>query len=230
MRTTQGGARRDPAPFAGPYAPKHAASISVVALAIVVAFAIYLRFVSTSPLGIDLAWHDAFAATPGSAGYAVAVFLAQVGGGLGVAACTGIIAALFFVLRQPRAAATVMTATIAGVVLSELCKHLIARPRPWGQVYESAGSSYPSGHTMGAAALAISVALAVLGVARLTKLQRRLVVAAACAWVVAMALSRTALHVHWLTDTFGGALLGLAAALIADKLWANPAMAARQTP
>ena len=34
-----------------------------------------------------------------------------------------------------------------------------------------------------------------------------------------MMWSRTALQVHWLTDTIAGALLGLSAALLADAFW-----------
>jgi undecaprenyl-diphosphatase len=40
------------------------------------------------------------------------------------------------------------------------------------------------------------------------------------AWVLLMALSRTALHAHWLSDTLGGALVGVGVVLILAGLFA----------
>ncbi|MDN5636001.1 MAG: phosphatase PAP2 family protein, partial [Brevibacterium sp.] len=41
----------------------------------------------------------------------------------------------------------------------------------------------------------------------------------AFAWILLMMWSRTALQVHWLTDTIAGALIGISAAVLADELW-----------
>ncbi|MDN5808069.1 MAG: phosphatase PAP2 family protein [Brevibacterium sp.] len=41
----------------------------------------------------------------------------------------------------------------------------------------------------------------------------------AFAWIVLMMWSRTALQVHWLSDTIAGALIGISAAVLADELW-----------
>ena len=40
------------------------------------------------------------------------------------------------------------------------------------------------------------------------------------AWVFLMALSRTAVHAHWLSDTLGGALIGAGVVLIVAGLFA----------
>jgi membrane-associated phospholipid phosphatase len=42
------------------------------------------------------------------------------------------------------------------------------------------------------------------------------------AWVLLMAFSRTYLHAHWLSDTFGGALIGAGAALLVAAVFAVP--------
>ena len=199
--------------------PRAAAPWAFAAIALVAAFGAYLRFVAQGPLGIDTWWHSVAAVTAGGGPFAIAAFMAEVGSGVGAASCASVAAALFFALRLPRGAATVLTAMLFGVAGSELMKSLIARPRPWGQLYSASGSSYPSGHTMGAAALAVSLALVVCGAAWVARRQRVWVYAGAGAWVALMAWSRTALHVHWLSDTVAGALLGIAAALLSYALW-----------
>nr|WP_245162153.1 phosphatase PAP2 family protein [Brevibacterium marinum] len=45
-----------------------------------------------------------------------------------------------------------------GIALSEILKTVVTRVRPSEQLYDSLGYSYPSGHSMGAAALAVALA------------------------------------------------------------------------
>ena len=196
-----------------------------LAIAVVAAFGAYLRFAAVGVPGADVWWHGVVSVERGGAAYAVAVFLAQAGGSIGAAACTAILAALCFSLRRPRDAAAIMTAALIGVAASETLKALVLRTRPGGQLYESVGPSYPSGHSMGAAAIAVSIALVAIGSERLGSTLTAWICAAAGIWVVAMMWSRTALHVHWLTDTAGGALLGTAAAILARRIWFGPAPA-----
>ena len=105
---------------------------------------------------------------------------------------------------------------LIGVILSETAKALVARPRPLDALLDPPGFSYPSGHSMGAAALAVSLALAA-SAARPGL--RRAVWAAAVLWILLMMWSRTAVQVHWLSDTVAGAALGVSAALAARALW-----------
>lgn len=207
--------------------PRAATAWAVAGLAAVVAFGAYLRFVSQGPLGIDEWWHGVAGVTRGSVPFAIAAFMAEVGSGIGASVCAAIAAALFFALRFPRAGATVMTAMLFGVVSSQLLKQLVARPRPWDQLYGSSGYSYPSGHTMGAAALVVSLALVVRYSGWVTRRQAVWVNLAAVGWIVLMAWSRTALHVHWLSDTVAGAIVGATAALISFAMW-QPQRAAVQ--
>lgn len=64
----------------------------------------------------------------------------------------------------------------------------------------------PSGHTANAATIAV---IAVVIVPRVW------VAVVGAAWVFAMAFSRTQVHAHWFSDTVGGTLAGLGAALVA---------------
>ena len=190
----------------------------------VAALGAYFRFVSSRPLGIDTGWRSAVILSPGSSAFTIAALLAEVGTVAGVAACGAIAAALLFAMRRRREAAMMLTALIIGGILSETAKYLVMRPRPIDAVYAFTGSSYPSGHSMGAAALAISLAFAVASIHRtsrgsVTSGTVRWMSIAAASWVVAMMWSRTALGVHWLSDTVAGAALGVASALIAKQLW-----------
>lgn len=202
--------------------PNGAVATSIVALLAIAAFGAYLRLTHTGALGIDAWWADAVSVERGSALYAVAVFLAQAGDGVGAAACTAILAALCFALRRPRDAGAIITAALFGVAASETLKALVLRTRPTGQLFDSHGASYPSGHSMGAAAIAISVVLVAIGSERLGRRLTAWIIAAAVLWMFAMAWSRTALHVHWVTDTIAGMLLGTAAAVLARRLWFGP--------
>lgn len=193
---------------------------AVVALIAASGFGALMRFgIGTGPLPVDLWWHDLVSVTRGSPMYAVAVALADIGGSVGAAACTAIAAALLLVLGRRRDAGAVVFAMGAGVLVSELLKLLIMRTRPSDQLYQATGQSYPSGHSVGAAALAVSLALVVAGLGYASHTVVRSVWLVAVCWALLMMWSRTALHVHWLTDTVAGALLGTAMAFLSRRLW-----------
>ena len=192
---------------------------AVLGVLLVVAGGAALRFGDSGPLGIDEWWHGITAVTRGSAPYAIAVFTAQAGGGVGAIACTVIAAALLLATQQTRDAAAVATAMLLGVGASETIKALVLRPRPWDQLYVSHGASYPSGHSMGAAALAVSLALVVTYSNAFSDTATKWVWVVSIAWILLMMWSRTALHVHWLSDTVAGAVLGASAAILARRFW-----------
>jgi len=98
------------------------------------------------------------------------------------------------------------------VAVSELCigpiKIFIDRPRPTGSLIATSGTSYPSGHAIASAVTAIGIVMA------LTSGRRRLHwMIAAVIIAAAVALSRTYLSAHWLTDVLGGSLIGAGLAL-----------------
>lgn len=195
---------------------------AVAGIGLVIALGLVLRFAVTGPigpLGPDEWWHGAAALTRGTAPYAIAVFFAEIGGGIGAAASAAIAIALLLAIRRPRDAAAVATAMILGVAISEVLKAVVLRPRPWEQLYASHGSSFPSGHSLGAAALAVSLALVVAAADGLPRAASRWAWSIAIAWILLMMWSRTALHVHWFTDVLAGALLGACVAIVARRLW-----------
>lgn len=199
----------------------------ILALLIVAGFGAYFHFVSSAPLPIDDAWRAFVRLEPGSFGFAVALFLAEVGSTVGVAACAAISGALLFTIRERRAAWAVLVACALGVAMSQFAKFLVERPRPMGALYEAAGSSFPSGHSMGAAALTVSLVFAIATLSRrpdtwITRSMVRWAALGAGVWIVAMMWSRTALGVHWLSDTLAGATVGVSAAIIAQWVCGQP--------
>ncbi len=91
----------------------------------------------------------------------------------------------------------------------QLLKQLFGRARPDDMLVVSDYGSFPSGHTANAATIAL-----VLWVL----FPRVWVAIVGAAWVLAMALSRTFLSVHWATDTLGGALVGAGVVLVLAAL------------
>ncbi|MCF2570963.1 phosphatase PAP2 family protein [Brevibacterium sp. UCMA 11754] len=232
---------------------------------LVVAFGLWLRVDVSGPTTVDQDWLNLVGLEPDTSGYWLAVILAEVGGGTGAVICTGLLAALFILLRRFRSAGVLVTTMLMGIVLSELLKAVVTRVRPSEQLYDSLGYSYPSGHSMGAAALALGLAfiasrahmLRLAGVGAVpplaippenktepvptdtetaptetaavpteitaplepVRLRFHWSMLLAFAWILLMMWSRTALQVHWLSDTIAGALIGISAAVLADELW-----------
>jgi undecaprenyl-diphosphatase len=121
----------------------------------------------------------------------------------------GLIVAFLALLRPWRA--------VAAFVLAEACaelsigpiRSLVGRPRPPGSLVATSGGAFPSGHTLVAAVTAVVVVLIFAGPgARMRWL------GAAFGWAVIMALSRTYLLAHWLSDAVAGLLLGAGWALV----------------
>lgn len=108
-------------------------------------------------------------------------------------------------------AGTVLLLALAG---KEILKHLILRPRPYEAFYDlipvvhAGGSSFPSGHT--AAAFAIALVL-------YRFLPRRFGIPALVLAVMA-SFSRLYLGVHYPSDVAGGILLACGAAILAGRL------------
>lgn len=104
-------------------------------------------------------------------------------------------------------------AFLGAVVTSELCigplKSLVGRPRPPRPMIGYNGTSYPSGHAIAGAVTAFGLVVVLTHPAA-----RRLIwIGCASAFAGLMAISRTYLAVHWLSDVVAGVAIGTGVAL-----------------
>lgn len=132
--------------------------------------------------------------------------------------------AALYVLRHDRirlAVFLVSTAILGGFVDTAV-KILVNRPRPEfeTQVAHAMGKSFPSGHAMSSTVVYGAVLLVFLPA--LPRRGRPWVFAGVATLVLAIAASRIALGVHFLSDVVGGLVLGLAwlaASVAAFRIW-----------
>jgi len=108
-----------------------------------------------------------------------------------------------------RPEAVAVAVSLGGAMLiSDVVKLLVSRPRPPVEHLQSvSGSSFPSGHATQASAFWFSLVLAA-HTARAAPLLTRSLAAVAGLLVVAVALSRVYLGVHYPSDVIAGVLLG----------------------
>lgn len=158
------------------------------------------------PLGIDSAWNTLMESASTSVLIGVAKMLSVVGGTIvsGLVIPAVLILALLAVRRRWAATFVFLTCVLRGAVVA-VVKELVGRPRPEGRLVATNSESFPSGHSASAAIIVLMLVL-------IFSSQRWLAYLGGL-YVLAMMWSRTYLHVHWLTDTIAGALLGVAAAL-----------------
>lgn len=155
---------------------------------------------------IDIWWNRQMGDWRTDVTVGVAHVFNEIGGGwIATLLVPVLIAAALVLARRRRAAVFALATFVISAGLVQVLKTLFGRARPEDMLVLSDHGSFPSGHTANAATIAAVVVLLFPAV-------WTLIVAAV--WTVAMALSRTMLSVHWLSDTFGGALVGIAAALL----------------
>lgn len=156
---------------------------------------------------VDNDWMEGVLETRGPLTESAALVFDFVGGGwFAIWLVPLAVAGLFLFARRPWAALVFVTASAASSGAVQVLKAVFGRSRPEEILIDIDSASYPSGHVANAATVSLLAALL---------LARWWVAAAGAAYVVLMALSRTVLGAHWLTDTLGGALLGAAFALAA---------------
>lgn len=112
--------------------------------------------------------------------------------------------------RRWEAFATWVSAMALSQILIGPVKNLYMRVRPPLPLVETTSWSFPSGHSVATATIAIA---AVIVLVRAGPKRRNLEMLAA-AFAVVMALSRVYLRAHWLTDVAAGVALGAAVAIL----------------
>lgn len=156
--------------------------------------------------GLDQWWHGVIGEVRTSATVTFAHIMDRVGGGvIGVFVVPVLIGAVLWWLRGWRAAVFAVAIFAVSALLVQIAKHLFGRARPEDLMVVTDHGSFPSGHTANAATIAIVITLI---------FPRLITALLAVAWVLLMAFSRTVVSAHWLTDTLGGAMLGIAAGLL----------------
>ncbi len=150
----------------------------------------------------DRWWRDVVLAWPGWA-EAASRGLKAVGSGAVMVPLRLLVGALLLVRRRHRALGAWILAWAAADAITAGLKPAIARMRPDG----TEATAFPSGHAKSAAQVAVGLALLA------PRRWRTAAWALALGWVAAMALSRTVLDEHWLSDVVAGSALGAACAL-----------------
>ena len=137
------------------------------------------------------------------------------GGWVGTLLVPAVIVLVLLAARMPWSAVMFVTASVVSALYVQLLKSLFGRARPEEILVVSDFGSFPSGHTAGAATVAV-VAVVLF--------PKAWVALAGVGVTVLMGFSRTQVHAHWLTDTVGGALVGAGAALIVAAVFAVPVL------
>ncbi|HCJ49920.1 MAG TPA: phosphatase PAP2 family protein [Microbacterium sp.] len=179
------------------------------------AVALGIAAASTDSDLIDLdAWWNSYVTTFLPAFQEVSFFMNVAGAGVvGTYVVPLAGAALLALARRPWGAVFFLLASIVGALTVQVLKGLFGRVRPEEILVISDHGSYPSGHTANAAVIA-TVAVILF--------PRIWVALVGLAWTLAMAFSRTQVHAHWLSDTFGAVLVGVATTLLVAAVLAVP--------
>jgi len=166
-----------------------------------------------SPFGIDTEWMAEITEHRSELWLVPSLVMNFVGGGwfaIWVVPLGG--ALLLYLLGRRWAALYFVLASALSAGLVQLLKTLVDRARPEDILVHVDPGSFPSGHVANAATVAVALALV---------FQRAWLWVVAVAWIVLMALSRTYLGAHWVSDTVGGAVLGAAVAVLVWALLAT---------
>jgi undecaprenyl-diphosphatase len=143
------------------------------------------------------------------------------GGGIASTIISITISVIFFVMRRRWTALYFALASLLSVIVVQTLKIVFGRARPEEILLTLDSGSFPSGHVANAATLATALSLVIW---------RLWVVIAGAAYVLLMALSRTYLGAHWVSDTVGGLLIGSGIAIVVWAPFAYRILRERQPP
>lgn len=177
-----------------------------VAVALVVGLGIIIALRPKLPFELDTEWMGEIVEHRSPFWLGPALFFNYAGGGIvGSVVVPVVIFLLLLAFRRPWGAGYFAIASAVSVICVQILKHTVDRARPTDILVHADTGSFPSGHTANAATMVV-----VLGIL----FPRVWVWCLGVAWAVLMAVSRTYLGAHWISDTVGGLLLGSAVAVI----------------
>ncbi len=211
------GARQDRVEYVSRFVP-FAAGIAAVIMAAVLGLIIVMRS-SGLPFGIDEEWAEEVLEFRGGIWDVFGFGMDELGGGImGVFIVPIGTAVVLLVLRRPWAALYLIVASAGSALMVQLLKNLFGRDRPEDILVIADYGSFPSGHVANAATIAVAIGIIA---------PKRWVWIAGAIYTFLMAVSRTYVGAHWLSDTIGGALVGAGMALLVWVLFARKLEAER---
>ncbi|MEO5920164.1 MAG: phosphatase PAP2 family protein [Pseudolysinimonas sp.] len=160
------------------------------------------------PFGFELEWMDEILDHRNAFWTVPALVFNYLGGGiLAIAVVPVLIIVGLLLWRRRWAAMYFAISAAASVIVVQIVKALVGRPRPpdIDMLVHPDFGSFPSGHSANAALIAVTLGII---------FARAWVWAAGAVYTVGMMLSRTYLGAHWISDTVGGMLVGAGVALI----------------
>lgn len=203
--------------------PRRLLVTGLIGLALFAAFGFAIAASPGSPFvqAVDDAWRALVGLAPGTGGetWALPMLFQYLGEIPGAVLTILVIPIWLFVIRRWRSALFFLTAELGGtIVVSQLVKNLVDRPRPAedlanglsGPLFGVDHGSFPSGHAVSAGILLVAVA------ALLPPAKRLVWWVIGTLLVVGMIWQRTLINAHWLSDALFGAIGGASATLI---LW-----------
>jgi len=146
----------------------------------------------------------------------LAKVLTHLGDPLVIDVLTVLVAVVLWLRRERRLALFVLATRLAALVVAEVVKLAVHRPRPVlpHPLAHAHGYSFPSGHALGSAAFWGSIAL----IGRAKSWSRPAALAVGITLPVLVAATRVLLGVHYVTDVVAGLVLGWACAALAWRL------------
>lgn len=201
--------------------PRRLAAIAAgVALLLAVGLGALVTVRTLNPEGLDAEWMEEIVEHRSPFWEVPARVFDFIGGGWFAVLVVPIgVAVALLVARRPWAASAFILGSALSSGAVQLMKALFGRARPEDILVPLDSGSFPSGHAANAATVVVLLALL---------LRRRWIAVAGSAYVVLMALSRTYLGAHWVTDTVGGILIGAAMAVLVWVLFARKLAAERE--
>lgn len=189
----------------GPRPPARPLLLGIGTLAVLLTGVVGLLVARSSP-AVDERWMTIALGLRGEPWSTLARGLDLLGGHVvGIFVVPLAVTAVLLRFRGRWAGAFFLVASVASALVVQVLKAAFDRARPEDMLVAADRGSFPSGHTANAATMAVA-----LGVI----LPRLWLWIAGALYTVLMALSRTYLGAHWLTDTLGGLLVGAGVAVL----------------